>query len=164
MLVSIFRHGIAVPREDVEGVADAERPLTERGVKRTRAAAKGFKALGRVPDAIYTSPYVRARQTAELLALALGRTAPALTITEALLPDAAPDRMLNELTAAGVEQPLCVGHAPHLDVFVAHLLGLVKPVTELGKAGLAVVDVANVTPRRGTLVGVYRPGELRSLR
>src|SRR5262250_2292517 len=120
MLVSIFRHGIAVPRGDVEGVSDAERPLTERGVKRTRAAARGFKLLGRVPDTILTSPYVRARQTAELLALALGRTAPPLTITEALLPDASADRLYAELVALGAEQPLCVGHAPHLDVFVAH--------------------------------------------
>jgi phosphohistidine phosphatase len=163
MLVSIFRHGIAVPRGDVEGIGDAERPLTERGVKRTRSAARGLVELGHRPDAIFTSPYVRARQTAELVALTFGRSAPELTVTESLLPDAECEPLLGELRAAGVEQPLCVGHAPHLDLFLAHLLGVPRRITEIGKAGLAVVEIMDDGRRAGMLLGVYRPSDLRSL-
>jgi phosphohistidine phosphatase len=163
MVVLIFRHGIAIPRDEVEGIPDAERPLTERGVKRTRAAARGLVALDHDPDALYTSPYVRARQTAELAVLALGRSAPLLTITDSLLPGSDPALLLEELRGAGVERPLCVGHAPHLDLLVAHLLDVSTPITRLGKAGLAVVEVADHGPVGGNLVGLYRPGDLRSL-
>lgn len=163
MLVMIFRHGIAVPRGDVEGIPDAERPLTERGIKRTRASARGLERLGHDPDAILTSPYVRARQTAELAVLALRRRAPELKITDALLPDADCRSLLDELRRSGVERPLCVGHAPHLDNLVAYLIGAARPITCLGKAGLAIVETDDQGPPGGTLIGFYRPRDLRSL-
>ncbi|HEY3235252.1 MAG TPA: histidine phosphatase family protein [Polyangiaceae bacterium] len=162
MLISIFRHGIA---EDagLHGPRDPERALTPEGIQRTREAALGLKALELLPDAIFTSPYVRARQTAELAALAFGKKTPTLTITDALLPSADPAHLYGELAGRGCEQPLCVGHAPHLDLFIGYLLGASASVTELKKAGLACVEVNDPPMRGGILLGLYPPRVLRAL-
>ncbi len=57
----LIRHGIAV--EPGFGLADADRPLTEEGWTRTRAAMKGLLKAGWLPDAACTSPYRRAAET-----------------------------------------------------------------------------------------------------
>lgn len=65
MELYLIRHGIAVERGIYD--VDAERPLTEKGRKRTAAVGKRLKALDRHFDLMLTSPLVRARQTAEIL-------------------------------------------------------------------------------------------------
>src|SRR5262249_23023814 len=67
MNVIFFRHGPAVAR-GTDGVAEAERPLTPEGKKKTAAAARGLRVLDLGADAIFTSPLPRAAQTAEILA------------------------------------------------------------------------------------------------
>jgi len=59
----IIRHAIAVDPETA-GVDDAERPLTEEGSNKWRAAAQGLATILDPPDALLTSPLLRARQTA----------------------------------------------------------------------------------------------------
>ncbi len=68
MILYLIRHGIAIDRADPEAPPEAERPLTARGVQKTRAAALGFSEAGAKPDIIITSPYIRAAQTAEIFA------------------------------------------------------------------------------------------------
>lgn len=65
MELYLIRHGIAVERGLYD--IDAERPLTDKGRKRTVAVGKRLKALEIHFDLILTSPLVRARQTAEIL-------------------------------------------------------------------------------------------------
>ena len=72
MILYLVRHGIAVDRNDPKSPPEPERPLTAKGVQKTRAAALGLQALGAKPDVLITSPYVRAAQTAEIFAEALG--------------------------------------------------------------------------------------------
>src|SRR5271156_2521374 len=72
MILYLVRHGIAVDPNDPKSPPEPERPLTAKGVQKTRAAALGLQALGVKPDVLITSPYVRAAQTAELLAETLG--------------------------------------------------------------------------------------------
>ncbi|HZI50406.1 MAG TPA: histidine phosphatase family protein, partial [Terriglobia bacterium] len=59
-----FRHGIAVDREDPSVTSDSERPLTEDGSRKTRAAAEGLNRMDVGFDRILTSPWLRASQTA----------------------------------------------------------------------------------------------------
>ncbi|MBM4283082.1 MAG: phosphohistidine phosphatase SixA, partial [Deltaproteobacteria bacterium] len=87
MRVTLFRHGLAHDRSDPACPADPERALTDEGKKKTRRAAKGLGVVGCRPTRILTSPYVRARQTAELVAEVLGLGADRITTTEALLPE-----------------------------------------------------------------------------
>jgi len=63
-----FRHGIALDKEDPSVTTDAARPLTEDGIRKTRAAAEGLKRMEIPFDRILTSPWLRAIQTASILA------------------------------------------------------------------------------------------------
>jgi phosphohistidine phosphatase len=62
----LVRHGIAVERDEWEGTEE-NRPLTERGKKRVRQAAAGLAALDCRPTHVFTSPFVRAYDTARLV-------------------------------------------------------------------------------------------------
>ena len=64
----LVRHGLAIDRADWEGVPDELRPLTGKGRRRFRKAARAFGKLAGKVDLILTSPLVRAVQTAEILA------------------------------------------------------------------------------------------------
>ena len=71
----LVRHGIAAERGD-DWPDDTKRPLTERGVSRFKESVGGLKELDGIIDEIFTSPLVRARQTADLLAAGVdGRAA-----------------------------------------------------------------------------------------
>ena len=69
MQLYIVRHGIAIDREDPKCPAEAERYLTEEGIKKTREVARGVASLVEKPDLFLTSPYVRAAQTEGLWVL-----------------------------------------------------------------------------------------------
>ena len=71
MILYIVRHGIAVDRSDPNSPPDPERPLTARGIKKTRLAALGLAKFDIKPDPFITSPLIRAVQTAEIFAEAL---------------------------------------------------------------------------------------------
>ena len=68
MEIYFLRHGIAVKRGTEGYKNDSERPLTEKGVRRMRETANGMHDLGLDFDWILSSPYVRAKQTAEIVA------------------------------------------------------------------------------------------------
>jgi phosphohistidine phosphatase len=68
MNLYIVRHAIAVERGTPGYEDDSQRPLTDDGVKKMKKVAKGLYRLGIKMDVILTSPYVRARDTAKILA------------------------------------------------------------------------------------------------
>ena len=66
------RHGLAEERGEA-WPEDTKRPLTDEGIARFRKAEKGLSRVGVAVDVVLTSPLVRARQTAEILATGLDR-------------------------------------------------------------------------------------------
>jgi len=88
MRLYLMRHGIAIDREDPDCPPDPERYLTPKGIQRTRAAARGLRALRVKPAALLTSPYVRAVQTGEIICEVLGLDCKQLKTTDALKPEA----------------------------------------------------------------------------
>src|SRR2546422_9320334 len=73
MELYFLRHGKAVePGSSGGGGDDFSRPLTERGIDEMEAEAQAFELLGLKPDVILTSPLLRAKQTAEIVAKRLG--------------------------------------------------------------------------------------------
>jgi phosphohistidine phosphatase len=164
MWVHAFRHGIAIDPTDPACPTDPERFLTDKGKARTRAGARGLEAIGIKPDLIVTSPYVRARQTAEILREELEPDA-LLVESDTLTPMADPTKIVELLRERAEQNVMCVGHAPHLDLFVAYLAGTDDPVTSLKKAGCASLEVRTGRPGAGTgqLVGVYPASVLRKL-
>lgn len=162
MRLLIVRHAIALPR-GTPGVADALRPLTSRGKRRFESAAQGLaRALPR-PDAVLTSPWKRARQTAEILAAAYGRLetkdTPALAggTLEALARELAP--YPKDATVA------LVGHEPWLSALLAQLLGSAhEQRLEFKKGGAALVEVEGRLEEGGTLLAYLPPRLMRRLR
>jgi phosphohistidine phosphatase len=158
--VILFRHGIAHDRADPDCPVDAERELTEEGKKKTRKSAKGLKAMGHVPTRILTSPYKRAKETAAIVAEVLGIDGSKVTITDALLPEAAPYSIFHALYAfhATDEEVVCVGHAPNVDKVIAvALTGDRAPITELKKSGACLLDVEDLPRTHGSLVWLIPP-------
>ena len=90
MILYIVRHGLAVDRTDPKAPAEAERPLTAKGVQKTRAAALGLAELDVKPDLLISSPFVRAAQTAEIFAETLGYSVNKIKASDALKPSANP--------------------------------------------------------------------------
>ncbi len=159
----LFRHGIAIDREDPDCPADADRFLTEKGLVRTQAAARGLKALGVSPQAILSSPWLRARQTAQIAAQVLGVPEKEIKNTKALLWDAPPAALFAELAKLKVDEVLCTGHAPHLDEAIAYGLGLTTVFTQLKKAGAACLEITPGLAPCGVLLWLVTSKQLRVL-
>jgi len=177
MLLYLVRHGIAVDRTPTgagrgashalhaghDVMPDAERPLTLRGRKRSRAAAEGLRALGAKPDAMLTSPLVRAEQTAKLFAQAFDFPADEIRLTDTLKSSGVPADLLRELGKLGAEEVMCFGHEPHLSHVIAYLLHTRTAGTELRRAGVACFELKTLLPPSGMLVGLYSAKALRML-
>ena len=165
MRVVFFRHGIAVDRDDPACPPDPDRPLTARGQKRTRAAACGLRALDVAPDKILSSPFLRARQTAELAAAALGVAQARVQIVAGLTPDAPPGPLFDALARlTSAETVLVAGHAPHLDLALRHALDRGDaPLWALKKAGAACVELDRPGKPGGKLLWLLAPAALRAL-
>ncbi len=137
MEIWLLRHASA---EDESGSGrDEDRSLTEDGHKRAREVARGLVELEPSIDLILTSPYQRARQTAEPAARALRLTGQ-LRETQALEPSSDPEEILGEVRAEKARGILLVGHAPHLGALLGRLVsgrpGLEIPMKKASVARL----------------------------
>ncbi|MDW8105527.1 MAG: phosphohistidine phosphatase SixA [Armatimonadota bacterium] len=141
MNLYLVRHAIAVPHDAPGYEEDSLRPLTDKGRAKMRDIARGLKALGVCPQLILTSPYVRARQTAEILQEMLGCTE-ALVLTENLLPLAHPDHLWQELRRyAHVPSLALVGHEPNISALTNLLLGVTGLQIVFKKGGVCYLTV-----------------------
>lgn len=156
MRVYIMRHGPAEERAR----EDRLRRLTPDGREKTREAARGLAALGAAEeiDVILTSPYVRARETAEIAAEALG-LGDRVVETDALASGASPASAWKEIAKRAKKGALTVGHEPDCGLLVRHLLGAATFEAPLKKAGVACVE----SGERPALVFFAPPALLRAL-
>jgi phosphohistidine phosphatase len=164
MLLCLMRHGIAIDREDPACPPEQERHLTEKGMERTRAAARGLRTLGIQPSLVLSSPYLRAIQTAEIACVILEIPVNSIRKTEALLPGASPRMLFEELAKSKAEETICFGHAPNLDEVIASAVHAAKACTELKKAGAAYLDMDSFMPVDGRLIWLMTSRALRELR
>ena len=89
-----------------------------------RRAAQGMQTLELRFDTIVSSPYLRARQTAEIVAKIYKIKTNEIHLTNTMLPPASIKKLLGEVTALfpGSQNILFVGHEPHLTELVSSLL------------------------------------------
>ena len=163
MHLYLIRHGIAVDREDPNCPPDTERPLTPKGMKRSHAAALGLRALDIKPDAVLTSPWLRAAQTAEIFCETIVYPNKKIIFTDALKGTSAPPDLLRELQSLKGKVVFCFGHEPHLHQVIGYVLHTHAKITELKKAGIAVLDLERFAPPQGRLLALYPPSTLRLL-
>lgn len=158
----LFRHGIAVEPDEWEG-PEENRPLTDKGKKRTRQAARGLAVLGCEPTHLFTSPFVRAYDTARLLRAAICPTLK-LETKEELAVGVQPEQLVALLRTLPLDAVvLCVGHEPLLGESASLLLcGKVLPNFQLRKAGAVSLDLSEeVIPGQARLRWWLQPGQLR---
>jgi phosphohistidine phosphatase len=147
--ICFFRHGIAVDREDPGVTSDAERQLTEEGIRKTRAAAEGLKRLDAGYDRILTSPWLRASQTAAILSEVLMLPAPE-EMAE-LEGDRTPEELVGALSNRAGKRTLLVGHEPLLSATILHILGG-DWALDLKKAGACALFVDALPPRKPAML------------
>jgi phosphohistidine phosphatase len=162
MILYLVRHGIAVDPNDPKSPPEPERPLTAKGVQKTRAAALGLHEWGAKPDVLITSPYVRAAQTAEIFAEALGFPPQKIRTHDALKPSGNPAEIAKEIVRLRAKKVMCFGHAPQLDSMIAHLLGVQRVFTGLKKAGVACLE-HSASHAKWELLWIVTPKMLRQL-
>jgi phosphohistidine phosphatase len=160
----LLRHGIAVEPDEWEGT-DAERPLTHGGGEKTREALRGLLRLDVAPTHILSSPYVRARETAELARSVLAVRS-GVDIRSELVPEAHPGKLLTVLAGLPADAcVLCVGHEPNLGGAAGVMLfGDPVAALSLKKAGPCCVRFSGPpTAAGGVLRWWLMPSQLRRL-
>src|SRR5262245_18360517 len=134
MEIYILRHGIAVDRGTPGFKKDSDRPLTEEGEDKTRDIAQAMLGMGLQFDLILSSPYARAKRTAQIVARELEEE---VTITESLIPDGNALELIAEINDEKPQRILLVGHEPDLSRLISVLMtGDSDALIELKKGGL----------------------------
>jgi len=159
----LLRHATAVD-VGARGVHnDAARYLNEEGKAEAAAIAKGIARIETRFEAILTSPYPRARQTAEIVAKRLGLET-AVESTPVLEPGASLKAVGAEIERRRLEGPvMIVGHNPDFEEMVAFAIcskgcGAIN----LKKSGLAILRFGGaIAPGRGELRGLLTPEHLQ---
>ncbi len=164
MEIVFLRHAPAGEREDWArtGRPDAERPLTMDGRKRAREAAKGLAKFIGTADLVATSPWARAKETAEYAAKALG--AP-LVETNFLLPHRSPASLAGWLSGLDGQRVILVGHEPHLSKTISWLLvgSGSRRVVVLKKASALLLETKKAAAGSAVLSWSLPPKALRRL-
>lgn len=162
MELYLIRHADAVPLTPEIG-EDAERPLTGEGRDQARRLAHGLQRRSVKIDLVLSSPYLRARQTAEGMLSDWAPPVPELITCPALAPGLKPKKLakcVGELTA---ERVALVGHAPDLGDWAAWLIGCKGAHLDMAKSGVAYIHCdAPLRKGGGALVWLITPDWLRA--
>jgi len=147
MLLHLLRHAEAEPHR----LDDLSRCLTEKGFKQARRIGCFMKEQCLRPEIILTSPVVRARETAEVVAKLLGK--PPLTEVPWAACGMNPELALTELSGyAKLDSVMIVGHEPDLSSLSASLIGLERSDSiQVLKASLLGVNLPRLQMGSGIL-------------
>lgn len=140
MQLLLLRHADAVPSAST----DDARPLSDKGRQQAQRVARFCKERGIQPDVILSSPFVRAEETAQIVAEEL---ASELVLSAFLAAGMMPFAAMEELRASmHFECVMLVGHEPDLGSLAGALLGAGNPgAIRFRKATLASLDVETLT-------------------
>jgi phosphohistidine phosphatase len=149
MELLIVRHAPAGSREEFAetGQSDDVRPLTKTGVRDMQDVARGLRGILPTIDSVVTSPLVRARQTADIVAEAYDVQ---VVESDALRPEAEFGSFVNWVRRKSTDDVIAaVGHEPHLSGLVAYLIGdSGDAAIDLKKGGAAFLEFDG-PPARG---------------
>jgi phosphohistidine phosphatase len=156
----LVRHALAAERGD-DWPDDTKRPLTATGASRFGEVVDGLAWLGVEIDEIFSSPLVRAKQTADLLSARLPQHPP-VKILDELAPGHDTARVVAELAKRVKRRRVAmVGHEPDLGELAASLIGA-KRALPFRKGGVCRIDVEGLgSVRSGGLIWFLTPKILR---
>jgi len=160
----ILRHGKAGIRSPSMG-EDFERGLTTSGRKDIEDVANSTNVLKLVFDKIATSPLIRARETAEIVAKALKKQN-VLEVWDELKPEAGTADLYRRLSELKVDSSiLIVGHEPCLSGVISDLIsGGKNSRILLEKGGMAKVIIDSFAPKpSGELAWLLTPRQIKRI-
>jgi phosphohistidine phosphatase len=155
LTLDLLRHGLSRPAGPG---GDRLRELSPEGVSDLTALAGRLAGEGWAPGRIFSSPYMRALQSANIVARGAGVTA-AVEPFLALEPEREPEGVLGALAALGVTggHVLLVGHQPLIGLLAGYLTGATRGI---GTGTLVRVECADGPRRRGgRITRVLAPGD-----
>lgn len=165
MKIYLIRHALALDRSEWHK-ADAERPLTDDGVKKMKKAAKGLRNMGFTFSWILTSPVRRAHDTALIVADEF-KARQKLRILRSLAPDGDTKALVRHLALdfRSWESVLLIGHEPYLSNLISTLIGgESKLEVDFKKGALCKLSSDSLTfGRCATLEWLVPPKILRQL-
>lgn len=165
MQLLIIRHADAGDRDKFAktGKSDDQRPLSGKGRRQMRAAAKGLRAIVPACDVVATSPYTRALQTATIVCDVYDRSDP--ETTPALEPAAELEDFRTWIAGhSSAVVIMVVGHEPHVSSLAAWLSGANGDDIAFKKGAVGLVEFESaVTPGAGRLRWIKGPKELAKL-
>ncbi len=144
----LIRHADALPVEEAGDVSDADRPLTDKGLTQCSALAAMLKRGGVTLGKVVSSPYLRARQTAEELLKHWTEPKPELEFCNHLACGGKEKKLSRFLRSLETEVVTLVGHMPDLAVYAGWLIGTKKAQISLAKAGAAFIE-SDTGPNKG---------------
>jgi phosphohistidine phosphatase len=157
----LMRHGDAVDLGDQGAETDEERMLSRRGREQTRQVARGLRVLGCRPQAVFTSPLVRARQTAEIVAQVLGLQR-AVKAADVLMPGTPVAEVRRWLGRLRDDSVMLVGHMPDLGVLAGSLVSRSGDVAiAFKKSGICRIEIPRAGRAQGTLEWLAPPALLQ---
>ena len=165
MKIYLIRHSNAVDPGTPGYEDDSLRPLTEKGRDKMKDIASALKELNVKPDLIVSSPYVRAQQTAEILAKVL-KYKPELAFSDALVPMGNADNIIGEINEKySVDELVLVGHEPCLSVLIGTLIaGNPELTINLKNGGVCCLSSDDLhTERKAVLEWLLTPKILSEL-
>jgi len=167
MELYILRHGIAEELDLATSGRDSQRRLTPEGRKKMRGVAKGMQALEIKLDVILSSPFLRAQETAEIVAEVFGM-AKDLHLLPALAADGNPKELIDELKEHHRKRGavLLVGHEPYLSRLISLLISGDTGISiTMKKGGLGKLSTKSLQYGRcATLEWLLTPGQIRSVK
>jgi phosphohistidine phosphatase len=163
MKLLVIRHGIAMDRDEFaeSGQPDDLRPLTEEGRRKMKDIAKWLRKKVKDVDILATSPLLRARQTAEIVADEFGIEKPEMT--DALVPDSSFEDFEQWCALYADKKVVAiVGHEPHLSLLVTWFIsGKRESRVELKKGGACLIDFESGAHHdSGTLSWLVTPRQM----
>jgi phosphohistidine phosphatase len=139
MILYIIRHAWAAPYDESTGLDDALRPLTSEGRERFARMVQTLIARGFSPQIIASSPLVRCRQTAEVVAEEV-QGKPEIVLRDELAPGSDLAAILKwTFKQAPREEIAWVGHMPDVSYLAGALIGETGGGIDFGKGAVAAI-------------------------
>jgi phosphohistidine phosphatase len=165
MLLLLIRHARASARDPGRWPDDRDRPLTDEGREIHAEVGRALRRLGLEPETVLTSPWTRARQTAEITVDAL-RLAAKPVECEPLAAEPDLDALQEHIGPRSESAVIAlVGHSPWLEELASLLLGgsTSRVQIDLPKSGVVGIECSLLAPGAGALSFLLRPKQARKL-
>jgi phosphohistidine phosphatase len=140
MLIYIVRHAWAYHHGDSRWPDDSQRPLEPKGAKRFQRVMRQLTKFGFDPAVVATSPYLRCRQTADIVA-DYSPGLPAVVELDALTPGSDFDALVDWTRRQEGESVCWVGHAPDVGRLASALVSDEAANLRFAKGSVAAIRV-----------------------